>query len=146
MDELLGNVLGVAVGASVNYAQAAVHVIDFYLDDAQEKERNHIIQLVNGEDNDNGELLRGYVREAMRKIERYFVRCFHILIPLLGLRPQFPGLWREALVDATVPLWLVGITYPRALHLGDEHIPGRIPSVAQAHQGAGLPRHRVRTA
>jgi hypothetical protein len=84
IDELLGNILGVAVGASVNYAQASVHVIDFYLDDAREKERKHIVQLCNSKDAQSAELLLGYVREAMR------------------LRPQFPGLYREATVDATI--------------------------------------------
>jgi len=85
LDQLLGNILGVAVGASVNYAQAAVQVVDFYLDDARTKEREHIVQLVRAKDLDSTALLRGYVCEAMR------------------LKPQFPGLWREANVDATVP-------------------------------------------
>jgi hypothetical protein len=68
IDELLGNILGVAVGASVNYAQASVHVIDFYLDDAREKERKHIVQLCNSKDAQSAELLLGYVREAMRTL------------------------------------------------------------------------------
>ncbi|KAF8957351.1 heme peroxidase [Flammula alnicola] len=84
IDQLIGIILGVAVGSSVNYAQAAVHVIDFYLDDAQAKERAHIIKLVNSNDQQSAELLRGYVCEALR------------------LRPQFPGLWRKAAVDATI--------------------------------------------
>ena len=83
-DELLGNILGVAVGACVNYAQAAVHVVNFYLDDARAKERAVIVDLVKKTDEASGELLRGYVREAMR------------------LHPQFPGLFREAAVDATI--------------------------------------------
>jgi len=85
LNELLGNIIGVAVGASVNYAQSAVHVIDFYLDDTREKERKHIIELSNRKDTQSAELLQGYVCEAMR------------------LRPQFTGLWREAVVDTTVP-------------------------------------------
>jgi linoleate 10R-lipoxygenase len=64
--ELVGNILDVAVGSSVNLAQASVHVVDFYLDDAQEKERKHIIQLCNSNDAQSAELLRGYVCEAMR--------------------------------------------------------------------------------
>ena len=67
LDQLLGNILGVAVGASVNYAQAAVHVIDFYLDDARTQEREHIVQLVRSKDNESTALLRGYVCEAMRE-------------------------------------------------------------------------------
>ena len=65
-DELLGNILGLAVGASANYAQAAVHVVDFYLDDARAKERAEIVKLVDVGDEKSTELLRGYVREAMR--------------------------------------------------------------------------------
>jgi linoleate 10R-lipoxygenase len=66
LDELVGCILGIAVGSSVNLAQAAVHVIDFYLEDAQEKERIHIIQLCNSNDAQSAELLLGYVCEAMR--------------------------------------------------------------------------------
>ncbi|RDB14949.1 Psi-producing oxygenase A [Hypsizygus marmoreus] len=85
LDELIGNVLGVAVGASVNHAQAAINVIDFYLDDARAKEQEEIIQLVNNKDTQSAELLRGYVYEAMR------------------LRPQFAGLYRDAAVDIQLP-------------------------------------------
>jgi len=62
-----------------------VHVIDFYLDDAREKEKQHISHLANSRDSQSADLLRGYVYEAMR------------------LKPQFSGLWREAVVDATIP-------------------------------------------
>jgi linoleate 10R-lipoxygenase len=101
LDQLVGNILGVAVGASVNYAQAAVHVIDFYFDDAREKERKHIIELSNSKDAKSDELLRGYVCEAMRTSRSRFYLWVY-LISLAGLRPQFPGLWREAVVDVTV--------------------------------------------
>ncbi|KAG6916804.1 hypothetical protein DXG01_005269 [Tephrocybe rancida] len=84
IDELLGNILGVAVGACVNYAQAAVNVIGFYLDDARAEERKAIVELVNSKGAQTDALLRGYVCEAMR------------------LKPQFPGLWREATVDASI--------------------------------------------
>ncbi|KAG6830523.1 hypothetical protein H0H87_007821, partial [Tephrocybe sp. NHM501043] len=84
IDELLGNILGVAVGACVNYAQAAVNVIDFYLDDARAEEKEAIVELVNSKAPENDALLRGYVCEAMR------------------LKPQFPGLWREAAVDMSI--------------------------------------------
>ncbi|KAG6852246.1 hypothetical protein C0991_001607, partial [Blastosporella zonata] len=84
LDAILGNILGVAVGASVNWAHGAVNVIDFYLDDARAKEKQHIIDLVNTKGPGSDELLRGYVSEGMR------------------LRPQYSGLWREALVDAVV--------------------------------------------
>jgi hypothetical protein len=44
----------------------AVHVIDVYLDEKHEVERNHIRQLAGSQDPSSTELLRGYVREAMR--------------------------------------------------------------------------------
>ncbi|KAF8662084.1 hypothetical protein AX16_001194 [Volvariella volvacea WC 439] len=84
-NELVAMVVGLAVGSSVNYAQAAVHVIDFYFAEEREKERKHISQLVRFDDAESTELLRGYVREAMR------------------LNPQFTGLWRDAAVAATIP-------------------------------------------
>ena len=101
LDELLGNILGVAVGASVNYAQAAVHVIDFYLD--REKECAHIIDLAHSKDAASAELLRGYVCEAMRMTYHLYLFSLSYAPSPLGLRPQFPGLWREAAVDATIP-------------------------------------------
>jgi linoleate 10R-lipoxygenase len=45
---------------------AAVQVIDLYLDDKYETERNHIRQLAGSTDPSSTELLRGYVREGMR--------------------------------------------------------------------------------
>ncbi|KDR77934.1 hypothetical protein GALMADRAFT_244901 [Galerina marginata CBS 339.88] len=83
-DQIIGNVLGIAVGASVNHAHATVNAIDFYLDDERKSERDNIVQLVQHNSSANDALLLGYVNEAMR------------------LRPQFEGLWREATVDATV--------------------------------------------
>ncbi|KAJ7174160.1 heme peroxidase [Mycena crocata] len=85
LNELVATVVGLAVGSSVNYAQAAVHVIDFYLDDSHEQERLQIIKLVQSDDSKSTEILRGYVREAMR------------------LNPQFTGLWRDVAVDAAIP-------------------------------------------
>ncbi|KAG6916400.1 hypothetical protein DXG01_006979 [Tephrocybe rancida] len=84
IDELIGNIVAVAVGSSVTWAHAATNVIDFYLSDARAKQREHIIELVNGKGPDNDTLLRGYVSEAMR------------------LKPQYNGLWRKAVVDAVV--------------------------------------------
>ncbi|KAJ6583033.1 heme peroxidase [Mycena vulgaris] len=85
LNEIVATVVGLAVGSSVNYAQAAVHVIDFYFDDAHEQERTQIIKLVQNDDSQSTNILRGYVREAMR------------------LNPQFTGLWRAVAVDATIP-------------------------------------------
>ncbi|KAL0959663.1 hypothetical protein HGRIS_011365 [Hohenbuehelia grisea] len=85
LDELLGNILGVAVGSSTNFSQAAAHIVDFYLDDARSKERAEITNLARKTDAASAELLQGYVREAMR------------------LNPQFPGLWRDVAVDSEIP-------------------------------------------
>lgn len=67
LEELLGNILGLAVGASVTHAQAAAHIIDFYLDDARAKERQHISQLADATDALSVDTLRGYIYEAIRK-------------------------------------------------------------------------------
>jgi linoleate 10R-lipoxygenase len=67
LEELLGNIMGVAVGACVTFSQAAVHVIDFYLDAAQEKHRAELARLATSNDPSSDNLIRGYVREAMRK-------------------------------------------------------------------------------
>ncbi|KAF8886703.1 hypothetical protein CPB84DRAFT_1850044 [Gymnopilus junonius] len=83
-DAIIGNVLGVAVGASVNHAHGAINAVDFYLDDERKTEREHIIQLVQNNDSESDALLLGYVSEAMR------------------LRPQYTGLWRESAVNTTV--------------------------------------------
>ena len=45
---------------------AAINVVDVYLDEKHEAERNHIRQLAGSKDPSSTELLRGYVREAMR--------------------------------------------------------------------------------
>ncbi|EIM82504.1 heme peroxidase [Stereum hirsutum FP-91666 SS1] len=86
INAVIANVIGLAIGSSVNYAQAAVHVVDFYLDDAHAKEREVIIKLAQKGDSDVGslQLLRGYVREAMR------------------LHPQFVGLWRKSAVSTRI--------------------------------------------
>ena len=49
---------------------AAVNVIDFYLDDSHAKERAQIRTLAQSDNAQSTELLRGYVREAMRKFLR----------------------------------------------------------------------------
>ncbi|TFK61201.1 heme peroxidase [Pluteus cervinus] len=84
LNELVAMVVGLAVGSSVSYAHAALQVIDFYLDDAREKDRLAILKLVQFESAENTELIRGYAREAMR------------------LNPQYVGLWRGAAVDTTI--------------------------------------------
>ncbi|KAJ3865441.1 heme peroxidase [Lentinula novae-zelandiae] len=85
VNELVANVVSLAIGSSVNYAQAAVNVIDFYFDDERAPERAKIIELAKASDDKSTELLRGYVREAMR------------------LNPQYTGLYRDAVVDTVIP-------------------------------------------
>ncbi|KAH8099451.1 heme peroxidase [Cristinia sonorae] len=86
IDELVGNVIGLAVGSSVNYAQAVAQVVDFYLDDERAAERADIISLCRKNDAASLEKLRGYVREGQR------------------LNPQFAGLLRVSAVADTIPL------------------------------------------
>ncbi|KAL4262777.1 Heme peroxidase [Pleurotus pulmonarius] len=85
LDELIGNIVGLAIASSVTIAQGAVHTVDFYMDDARAKERAEIIRLVKKDDAQSTELLQGYVREALR------------------LNPPVPGIWRDVAVDATIP-------------------------------------------
>src|SRR6266581_3120529 len=80
IDQLVGNILGVAVGASVNHAHAAINVVDFYLDDARKEERDHIVQLVKYNDADSDALLLGYVSEAMRASADISFFCRSLLI------------------------------------------------------------------
>ncbi|KAF8516240.1 heme peroxidase [Gautieria morchelliformis] len=74
LNELVATVVGLAIGSSVNYSQAAVHVVDFYLDDKRAKEKAQIVQLVQKQDPASDELLQGY----------------------------YTGLWRNAAVEAVV--------------------------------------------
>ncbi|KAF9492298.1 heme peroxidase [Pleurotus eryngii] len=85
LDELIGNIVGLAIASSVTIAQGAVHTVDFYLDDGRAKERVEIIRLVKKDDAQSTELLQGYVREALR------------------LNPPVPGIWRDVAVDTTIP-------------------------------------------
>ena len=71
IDQLIGNLMGLAVGASVNHGHATVNVVDFYLDAARTKERDHIVELVKYNDTDSNALLLGYVSEAMRTLKKF---------------------------------------------------------------------------
>ena len=87
IDELVACVIGLAVGSSVNFSQAAAQVIDFYMREDRSKERSALIAACCAPDEDTkaAELIRGYVREAMR------------------LNPQFGGLFRVCVQDDVVP-------------------------------------------
>ena len=62
--EVVAEVVGLAVGSSVNYAQSLAQVVDFYLDAARAKELAEIKVLITKTDAQSAERLRGYVREA----------------------------------------------------------------------------------
>ena len=84
--DLVANVNTLAVGSSVSYAQAVAQIVDFYLDDNRQKEREALIAVCARDDTDPevNALLKGYVREAMR------------------LNPQYAGLFRTAAKDGTI--------------------------------------------
>ncbi|KAG7449917.1 heme peroxidase [Guyanagaster necrorhizus] len=84
MRDLAAIVIGLAVGSSVNYAQAVSQIVDFYLDDSRAAERTALIAVCKRDDAKSSELLKGYVREAMR------------------LNPQFGGLFRYAVKDDVI--------------------------------------------
>lgn len=58
--------------------------MDFYLDDARTADREKLIEVCKRTDADSTELLRGYVREAMR------------------LHPQFAGVFRVCAQDDVI--------------------------------------------
>ncbi|EJD44726.1 putative linoleate diol synthase [Auricularia subglabra TFB-10046 SS5] len=65
-EELANNVFAVVVGASVEYAQGLVHVVNFYLDEKNAAHRKRICELALSESEDANAGLEGYVREALR--------------------------------------------------------------------------------
>ncbi|CCO35794.1 hypothetical protein BN14_09914 [Rhizoctonia solani AG-1 IB] len=83
--DLVALVLGLCVGSSVNFAQAVCQMVNFYMDGARKKERDHIIELASKSDAESTQLLVGYYREAAR------------------LDPQFPALVRIAVTPDEVP-------------------------------------------
>ncbi|KAJ7055860.1 heme peroxidase [Mycena amicta] len=83
LNEIVDNIIAFTVASCANHAQAAVHVIDFYLDDEREHERRQIDALVHEPAADDR--LLGYVREALR------------------LNPQCVGVWRQCVQDAAIP-------------------------------------------
>lgn len=80
VDQLIGNLMGIAVGASVNHGHAAVNVIDFYLDPARQAEKDDIVRLVKNPSADSDTLLLGYVDEAMRKFSFWWLTSYVIYL------------------------------------------------------------------
>ncbi|KAF8751809.1 heme peroxidase [Rhizoctonia solani] len=64
---------------------ATAQMVEFYMDDAHKKEREHIFQLASKNDDESTQLLAGYYREAAR------------------LNPQFPALVRIAVAQDEIP-------------------------------------------
>ncbi|KAK2459725.1 hypothetical protein APHAL10511_008259 [Amanita phalloides] len=85
LEELITIVLDIAVSCSVSVAQAAVHAVEFYLEGEQERERHHILELLQLDDAESGEVLLGYAREALR------------------FNPRISNVWREVTADAQIP-------------------------------------------
>ncbi|MCV2423659.1 hypothetical protein LNV47_24045 [Paucibacter sp. DJ4R-1] len=85
INDLVALILGLAVGSSVNYAQATCQMVDFYMDASRKKEFDHIVQLASKNDAESTQLLVGYYREAAR------------------LNPQFPALVRIAVAQDDIP-------------------------------------------
>ena len=84
VDVLTYNVFGICVASTANWAMAATHVVNFYLDDARAEQKKHIEELVRKTSPDAAALLEGYAREALR------------------LDPQAPGIFRKAAHDIVV--------------------------------------------
>ncbi|KAG8750070.1 hypothetical protein FRC12_013089 [Ceratobasidium sp. 428] len=77
IEQLSYNVFGCMVASGSNYSMAATHVLDFYLSDERQVEREAIRKLALQDTPESDRKLGGYVREAMR------------------LRPQAPGIFRD---------------------------------------------------
>ena len=67
---IVAQVIGLAVGSSMTYAQAVAQIVDFYMDDARAAERAEIIKLAEADsaDPEQKKLLLGYVREAQSEL------------------------------------------------------------------------------
>ena len=83
-DELASNVLALITGAGANWAMAAAHVINFYLDDERIDQKRDIEALARDRSVTATDRLAGYAREALR------------------FDPQAPGIFRDAAQDVIV--------------------------------------------
>jgi len=84
VDDLTYNVFGLIVASVANWAMAATHVINFYLDDERAEQKKHIERLAMDRSAEAAELLAGYAREALR------------------FDPQAPGIFRDTAEDVVV--------------------------------------------
>ena len=67
--DIIAEVVGLAVGGAMIYAQAVSQIVDFYMDDERSAERAEIIKLARADSQDPAQkaLMLGYVREAQRE-------------------------------------------------------------------------------
>lgn len=99
VNELTADIISLAIGSSVNYAQgmfnfvypflscltnlfmtlAASQIIDFYLENDRAGDLNEIKKLAKLNDSASFELLQGYVREGMRRFFLASSGCVCIL-------------------------------------------------------------------
>jgi linoleate 10R-lipoxygenase len=84
VDQLTYNVFGLTVASVANWAMAATHVVNFYLDDARAAEKEDIEHLAMDHSPHAAQRLAGYAREALR------------------FDPQAPGIFRDAAQDTVV--------------------------------------------
>ncbi|KAG8780137.1 hypothetical protein FRC12_023407 [Ceratobasidium sp. 428] len=77
IEQISYNVFGCMIASGPNYSMAATLVVDFYLSDERQIEREAICGLVLQHTPESDRKLSGYIREAMR------------------LRPQVPGIFRD---------------------------------------------------
>jgi cytochrome P450 len=84
VDQLTYNVFNLMVTSVVNWAMAATHVVNFYLDDKRAEQKRHIARLALDRSDKASELLAGYAREALR------------------FDPHMPGIFCDASQDAVV--------------------------------------------
>lgn len=95
---------------------AAVHAVDFYLDEEQEKERHHILELLQLDDAESAEVLLGYAREALRELS-ILVSALLLMVDE-GFNPRLSNLWRNVTADAQIPQG--PDMAPLNVHAGDE--------------------------
>ncbi|KAF8587829.1 linoleate diol synthase [Ramaria rubella] len=114
LEELANDVYSIVVIASVEFAQALVHVINFYLDDDRSVERETISFLTQSADRQADLQLEGYVREALR------------------LDTPLSGVYREAKLDQQIGLLQVKKDERLFLSVADANLdPLKFPNPLQ---------------
>lgn len=71
-DELAASVLAEVVATAALYSSALTHVIEFYLNDLKEKEREEIATLSHINTFESDERLNQFIREALSESSRFY--------------------------------------------------------------------------